>query len=152
MKPLNDITSNTNILRSNQMKATPVRLAVLDLFNNSNSPLSIKDVTEKLKKEKLDIVTTYRTINSLVKKNILRQVEMQHNHAHYELSKNHHHHLICKQCGKVIDIENCNFNSIKKQALLLSGFAEIVEHSFELFGICKPCSNKLSANKIKKAR
>lgn len=136
------LNANTNLLRQSELKATPARLAVLELFNNSTTPLSIKDVTENLKHEQIDLVTIYRIINILVQKSILRQVEMKHNHAHYELSKNHHHHLICQGCSKIVDIKNCNFSSIEKQALAQSDFAQINEHSFELFGLCKTCAKK----------
>ena len=142
MKAQQNLELNIKLLRQNQLKATPARLAIFDLFNNSTSPLSIKDVSVILRKEKIDLVTMYRIINVLVKKGLLRQVEMQHNHAHYELAKNHHHHLVCQSCNKTVDIQTCNFKSIKKQALELSGFAEIKEHSFELFGMCKQCAKK----------
>lgn len=144
MKAGNDknLNANSALLKQTNLKVTPTRLAVLDLFNSSSTPLSIRDITEMLSKKQLDMVTVYRTIHSFVDKRILRQVEMKHNHAHYELVKNHHHHLICQDCGKIVDIKNCNFKSIENQALEQSGFSTITEHSFEMFGLCASCGKK----------
>ncbi len=136
------LNANINLLKTSKLKATPTRLAILSLFQNSSSPMSITDLLEKFQNQTYDLVTVYRTVNTFVANGILRKVEMKHNHAHYELADTHHHHLICKLCSKTLDISNCNFGSVKKQALEQTDFAQIDEHSFELFGICKSCARK----------
>lgn len=136
------VNANTKLLQTNGLKATPSRLAILSLFQSSSSPMSVTDILNKFQINTIDQVTIYRTINTFTGKGILRNVEMKHNHAHYELANSHHHHLICKQCGKVEDIGNCNFSLVKKQALDQTDFAQIDEHSFELFGVCRSCALK----------
>lgn len=142
MKHTADTTIYKDLLHKSNLKATPARLAILHLFEKSPTPLSIGDIVKNLPKNKVDLVTVYRIINALSEKNILRQIEFQHGHAHYELQKTHHHHLICEVCGKVVDIPNCNIDSLKRQALAQTDFAEVNEHSFELFGICNSCAKK----------
>jgi Fur family ferric uptake transcriptional regulator len=133
----------SSLLRQAGFKATPGRLALLELFNKTEKPLSIKDIQKSLKQANLDQATIYRIISALESKGIIRQVDFQHGHAHYELtSREHHHHLICEQCGKIVDISKCDTSKVERQALKIGNFSKINKHSLEFFGICNICAKK----------
>jgi len=85
----------------------------------------------------------YRALEALIEVGIVRQIDMQHAHAHYELvaGEKHHHHLICKHCSKVEDVESCDIADIECTVLKKSkSFASIQNHSLEFFGLCKKCT------------
>lgn len=125
-------------LRSNSLKITPARLEVLDILTHTKKPISINDISKKLKDT--DLATLYRTFETLKELGLATQVDFQHGHAHYELAtREHHHHLVCQKCGKVVDISKCDTTTLEKQALKISKFAKINAHSLEFFGICKSC-------------
>ncbi len=122
------------------LKVTPARLLVLEVLTNTEKPLSIQDIQKKLGKKSADQATVYRTIEIFKKNGIVRQVNFEHDHAHFELNTNsHHHHIICQNCGKVVDISNCNITSLEKEILKKSGFKSIQKHSLEFFGTCNRC-------------
>jgi len=50
-------------------------------------------------------VTVYRILDFLFKNQIIERVEFGEGKYRYELKKNHHHHLICTNCGRVQDVE-----------------------------------------------
>lgn len=125
-------------LKENKLKVTPGRLELLDVFEHAKKPLSVKDVSEKL--PKADKVTLYRNVESLENLGLLKQVRFSDTESLYELtSLGHHHHLVCKNCGKVSDVEGCKV-SINAALLHGTGFSKITEHSLEFFGICNSCS------------
>ena len=64
--------------------------------------------------------------------------------AYYELMQNgdHHHHLVCTNCSKVVDLASCDFLKLDKQALKKAGFAKFYEHVLEFFGLCLSCESK----------
>src|SRR5580698_3348380 len=93
-------------LRKAGLKATPSRLAILELFRKSKHPLAAQEIidsvplhTGKPRKGKSDPATIYRTLKSLNAKGIIHPIDLRHNHAHYELTDiAEHHHLICLEC------------------------------------------------------
>lgn len=133
-----------NILRDAGYKATPGRLALLELLRRSKKPLSITEIARGLSASgrKMDQVTIYRNLESFEKIGVVRKVDLRHGHSDYELaSEDDHHHLNCLRCGKVRDFAGCDLGSIIKKALRHNPeFAEVSQHSLELFGICRKCA------------
>jgi len=136
---------DASLLRANGLKATPARAVVLALLQKTRKPLSIAAIHKRLKNSAIDLVTVYRTMASFEGKGLIRQVDLRHGHAHYELATAdvaHHHHLICENCGKIVDISQCDTSGLEKQALKIGGFAKLTKHSLEFFGLCKTCARK----------
>lgn len=132
-------------LRERGLKCTPARVAVLVALSGVKKPLTVEQIHEKIKREKMDTVTLYRTVQRLTKAGLVRHIDFRHGHAHYELndSKRDHHHIICTKCRAVEDFTGCDFSDVTKRALSQTkNFRTIVEHSLELFGICKKCEKK----------
>ncbi len=89
----------------------------------------------------MDQVTLYRTLETFVKADIARSLSLRKDCAHYELSDDHHHHVVCTECGTVKDFEGCDIEKITRAALSqVKGFVTITKHSFELFGLCTRCA------------
>ncbi len=129
-------------LRSQGLKSTPARIAILDVLSRVQTPLTVEQIGEKLKKFCLDTVTLYRAAKQLTEAGLLRHVDFRHGHAHYELKDqvHDHHHIICTKCHTVEDFTGCDFSDLVKRARSQTKkFRIIHEHSLELFGICKKC-------------
>lgn len=133
-----------SLLRRHGFKATPKRVALLEALRDAKSPLKTDDILEKLKRTPLDQATLYRALKELKEANIVRQIDFQHGHAHYELAgKDDHHHLVCIRCKKVENFTGCGIEAVVKRIAKQSkGFGEITQHSLELFGVCKECEKK----------
>lgn len=129
------------LLQTAGLKVTPERLAILNVLSKANKPLSVKDLKEKLKGTEVDQATIYRNMESLTKGKVIRLVNFQHDHNHYEIiSDKHHHHLICEKCGKVVDVSKCDTSKIEQQVKKIGDFAIINSHALEFFGLCKSCA------------
>jgi Fur family ferric uptake transcriptional regulator len=130
-----------SLLRGQRLKATPIRLAILEVFAHQPKPISILDLKAKISGD-CDVVTLYRNADVLCKLGLLNRIRLGDKKDYYEFAqKAHHHHLVCNFCGKVSDIQDCEIGEISKQDLKLAGFAEVSRHSLEFFGICKQCNN-----------
>jgi Fe2+ or Zn2+ uptake regulation protein len=133
-------TDAANILKEYKLKVTPIRLAVLGVFSHDCKPVNAEYVFEKLKKDKVNLVTVYRTLTTLSQKGILNLVNISAGSAHYEMANHHHHHLVCSDCGDIEKISICS-SLLNKDAISQSKkFKKIQSHSVEFFGICKKCS------------
>jgi Fe2+ or Zn2+ uptake regulation protein len=129
-------------LRTAGFKATPARLALLSLMKRTRKPLSAQRMIDALKPG-FDQATVYRIVKNLISSGIIRQVDLRHNHGHYELAdaKTHHHHVICRSCGRIEDAEACLSEKFKKEVLAHSkSFSTIDDHALEFFGVCNNCT------------
>lgn len=86
---------------------------------------------------KISLATVYRTINLLESYRIIEKLELGEGKARYEFKENdkeHHHHLIDIQSGKIIEFYDEELEILKEKIALKLGY-KIVEHRLELFGI-----------------
>jgi Fur family transcriptional regulator, ferric uptake regulator len=127
-------------LKHKGLKITPARLGILELLDKSRKPLQTEDIWKKTQK-KFDQATVYRTVKTLTEEGILKQIDFKQGHAYYEVNDKdkHHHHLVCINCSKVVDIEQCDTIKLEKNALKSLGFKSVVDHSLEFFGVCSAC-------------
>lgn len=126
------------MLKTSGLKNTAPRLAVLEALSKAKRPETVEEIHKRIKK--LDLVTLYRTLSSFEKKQIIKRIDLHKDAAYYELSAEHHHHIICTDCGKLEDFELCDMNDLTKKIVAkASNFKNIKEHSLELFGICNTC-------------
>lgn len=134
------------VLHDNHSKVTPARLLVFKLLLNQ-PPRSLADLT-KLSGRKVDRVTVYRTIDLFEKLGIIRRVTIGWKYK-VELSEiflDHHHHIVCINCNKVVAIEqNDEIEIMLRNLTEKSGFTSS-SHQLELQGYCPGCQ-KLSLSK-----
>jgi Fur family ferric uptake transcriptional regulator len=123
------------------IRTTKARRAVLQLFASQSLPLSAYDIVQNFSKNAIltNRATIYRELKRLMDLGLLREVIFKDGKKRYELVSHdsHHHHVVCKNCGRVSDI---NFSEIELLETIQekSGF-KIVEHTLEFFGYCKNC-------------
>lgn len=133
-------------IRAAGFRATPSRLAVAELLEKAHQPIGTPTLAEALVPNELDLATLYRTLNSFEEQDLIRRVNLDPRFASYEWIEDeghHHHHLVCKTCGLIEEISDCEFETLEKSVLNdAKQFSEISSHSLEFFGICKKCSKK----------
>ncbi len=132
------------VLQQKGLKATPVRIAVLEMFSGHCQPMNVEGVCKKIKVKDLNLVTAYRTLNSFEKAGLVKRVDLHRDSVYYERidhhHHHHHHHVVCTDCGLVESLSGCTAGSLLKSALKQSSkFSLIKDHSLEFFGLCKKC-------------
>lgn len=133
-------------LQEHGYRITPGRIALLTFLRKTKKPITASDIQKKME-HKMDKVTLYRALEDFSKSKIIAKINLQDTVTYYEFihEDHHHHHIVCEECGKIEDIENCNQTSLQKEILKSSkSFKIINSHSLEFFGICNTCSKKVS--------
>lgn len=128
-----------DILSKKSLRITQPRLEILKVLKDCHKPVTISEMQKKLGKNKIDQATLYRTMDSFLEKRIVATYDFKDNFTRYEMivDRDHHHHVVCKKCGKVENIEDCFSHEIEKD-LKKKGYKEIT-HYMEFFGICEKC-------------
>lgn len=131
-------------LREVGLKVTRARLRLLQALSVAKHPISVEKIYQSLGKLKPDMATVYRALKDLQLSGLIKQIDFQHGHAHYEYAKDvDHHHLICTKCNRVEDIENCDIDPLISKTLKRSKYFDSQQyHNFEIFGVCKKCQKK----------
>ncbi len=129
------------LLRAHGCKVTAPRLAVLDVLQRATRPLSVQAVVKAGCGAGIGAASAYRTLRLLAAKDIVRPVDLRHDHTHYELvPEDDHHHVVCTRCGRVADISGCDVAPLVRAAERSAGFTRITHHAIELFGTCPKCA------------
>lgn len=126
------------LLKSNQIKVTPQRLAIVSLMDQ-NGHISVREIFDKIKANfpSLSLATVYKNINAMLENNFIKELKIVGQDAKYELIKDAHSHMICQTCGKVEDIE-LDTDALISIAANKSHYS-VAESAIQLFGICPDC-------------
>lgn len=133
-------------LRKAGLKITHPRVTILQMLNNSGDVhLSAEEVYRSLleKGEDLGLATVYRVLNQFEDADIVERHHFEGTKAVFELSdKPHHDHLICLDCGKVVEFNDDDIEERQTQIAEKNGL-KLTNHSLQLFGKCiADCQNK----------
>lgn len=139
MKSANENLSD--ILANKGLKSSHQRLKILEyLANNPCHPTADK-ILHEMKNElpTLSKSTVYKTLNSFVEANLLRELTIEDREIRYEYNLEDHGHFKCEECGEVYDFK-INFDIFHSKEL--EGF-KVNDKNICFKGVCKSClSNK----------
>ena len=130
-----------NILKNEGLRYTIQRQKVWDEIRSSSDHRDAEEIyiqinkTSKLNQgNKVSRATVYRTIDVLVKNNLVRKMELGDGRALYELKieEEHHDHIICVETGKIIEFFNEELEKIQEDIVRKHGY-ELVRHVHQLF-------------------
>ena len=124
-------------------RLTPSRRAVLTVLERERGrQLSAQELHRRARKlqPSIGLATVYRTLSSLSDEGAVDVVSTDHGEAAYRLcSPGHHHHLICSNCGTVVEIQECDLGSLERSLGRRYRF-KIDEHAITFRGLCGRCA------------
>ena len=132
------------VLKKEQLKLTKQRLAVLANMIKSKGHRECDEIYDQLKSngENVSRATVYRTVAILEKYGFLRKLELGDGRARYEykLGLDHHDHMVCIECGQIIEFVNSEIELLQDKICIDMNF-KLVRHIHQLFGVCEICQN-----------
>ena len=130
---------NHEILREHSLKATPQRLAIIELMQK-HGHISIDNLYLYIKEKfhSLSLATLYKNINIMIGVDLVKEVKIPNNKSKYELTKKPHSHLLCTKCNKISDIF-IDLKNIIKECEKNSHY-NISETTLLLRGLCPKCN------------
>lgn len=131
------------MIKEAELRVTDHRLAVLSYLSKVKQPVTVFEIIEVLrKKDNIDQATVYRNLSSLHEARLLRRLDFNHGHAHYELETGRaSHQLVCSNCETIEKIEGISIeDTVKKMLKKSKKFKNTTTHSVEIYGLCKTCA------------
>jgi Fur family ferric uptake transcriptional regulator len=131
-----------NFLYKQGLRLTGQRELIARTFFLNKGHLSAEELHHQVQKSSPGIgyATVYRTIKLLSHAGLAAGRSFGNGFARYEPSaqSEHHDHLICRNCGKIVEFENDRIEALQKAVAREHGF-QVTEHTMELYGICGNC-------------
>lgn len=133
-------------------RITGPRSVIIDVMQNSEGHLSASDIYIKAHEINpgIGLTTVYRTLDILSQAGIVQKFDFGDGTARFELSDDpdqstHHHHLVCRSCGKIIDYtdfikEEVEFLKKTEEELSKKHNFKIEYHMIRFYGLCGECS------------
>ncbi|TCI22089.1 transcriptional repressor [Exiguobacterium sp. SL-10] len=132
-------TEQLTRLQSSSLKVTPKRIEMFAFLAAEERYVSAKDVLDYMRSKHptMSFDTVYRNLKSFAEEGLLEATELNGEKAFRVTcgANHHHHHLICRGCGKTKLLELCPMRYVET----LDPDFEVVDHKFEIYGYCKQC-------------
>ncbi|CAG0942371.1 Ferric uptake regulation protein [Anaerolineae bacterium] len=129
-------------LRHAGHRLTPQREIVLAVICESEGHISAEEILKRVRARYpyLNKSAVYRTLDLLAQLNLVNITDFGEGRALYEMHRDpHHHHLICRKCHKMNEVDERVFTSLEKKLLADYGFVADLDH-FAIWGLCRKCS------------
>ena len=126
-------------LRKAGLKVTLPRVKILELLENAeNHHMSAEEVYKALieQGEDVGLATVYRVLTQFEQAGIVERHNFENNLSVFEIMQDEHHdHLVCDVCGKIVEFHNKAIESEQQQVAEDHGF-KLSGHSLILYGVC----------------
>lgn len=134
-----------NFIKKKNLRMSSKRDLILETFLKQEEHINAEELYQKVVKKdsSIGLTTVYRTLKLFEDAGLARVCQFGKNEIRYEhcYLHNHHDHLICEVCGKVIEFENPVIEKLQEQVARQHKF-DINFHRLELYGTCFTCKKK----------
>lgn len=144
------VEKENNRFKGDAFRWTLTRKVILDLLSGTSKHLSAKEIHKTLLQlyPGIGLSTVYRTLDLLARSDLINKLDIGDGKSRYEYrsdrKKEHHHHLVCTKCGKIIDYSDFSDEEvelfIEAEKNIFSKYSfQVQDHNIEFYGLCKDC-------------
>ncbi|HWO72272.1 MAG TPA: transcriptional repressor [Dehalococcoidia bacterium] len=134
-------TDTATLLRASGQKVTPQRLIILSCLRHAGGHVTAGQILEEARRSYpyMDASTVYRTLAAARELHLVSETNLGGGDNLFEwLGADRHHHLICRSCGQVSDLDEAHLDVLAKALERDTGFLADLQH-IAIFGLCRAC-------------
>lgn len=125
-------------------RPSPVSDRVRTLFETETKHLWSIDELHLAVVESLgaaDYSTVFRAVSGMEKDGLIQRIDLGDGKVHYEISEDHHEHIRCDSCGRVVEVPGCVLDNASASVNSSTGFV-VTSHQLLFTGLCPECAAK----------
>lgn len=130
------------------LRTTDQRKLIVETFFRSPNHVSIEELLADVRRQdpKVGYATVYRTLKLLTECGVAFERKFGDGLTRYELAdeESHHDHLICVDCGTIVEFEEPRIEDLQEKIAARYGFM-LKSHKHEMYGVCTACQKKAGA-------
>ena len=147
------MTSQNNfkgILDGRNLRRSHPRILIYQELAEANTPLSPQEIYRSLLKKgkRVGLTSIYRFTEIFESLGMVFKI---HNGStvKYKLCEleGHHHHIVCKTCGNVVELNFCDISDWSRKVTETTGY-QVIDHQLNFLGLCKDCIIKKSGIRV----
>ena len=129
-------------MKINKFKMTNQRAVILDFLKENHNHPNVEEIFSEISLQlpRISKKTVYNNLSFLSRQGFIREIEVKGVQRFEPVNGSNHHHLICKKCGKIRDIESEELYGLAiRIGKKTDGF--LVDHaSINIYSICNNCN------------
>lgn len=130
-----------SVFGEKRLRISLPRRLVFEELSTAGHPMSPQELYRGLlkKRRKVGLTSIYRCLDLFESLGIVFKI-VNGSSVRYKFCEmeNHHHHVVCKACGKVVEIDYCNISDWSEKVMESTGY-EVTDHQLNFYGFCKSC-------------
>jgi Fur family transcriptional regulator, ferric uptake regulator len=128
-------------LRERGGRVTMPRRAIITALLEADDHVTADALVDAVRtaQPEIHLSTVYRTVETLTELGVINHVHLGHGPAVYHLTDDAHHHLVCDDCGAIIELPKDVFDALGRRVERDYGF-RLDAHHFALGGHCRSCA------------
>jgi Fur family ferric uptake transcriptional regulator len=130
-----------SIFKDKRLRLSHPRILVYQELAGAQRPLSPQELYQGLlkKQKKIGLTSIYRALDLFEALGIIFKI-VSGSSVKYKLCEleEHHHHIICKACGNVVELNFCDISDYSKKVTESTGY-QVTDYQLNLYGFCKAC-------------
>ena len=142
-------TKIPGLMAERGFRLTRPRRAVLEVLLAQVAPLSAAEIHARLANRRVNLVSVYRAVHLMLDLGALRVADESRGTQRFELAEEftgHHHHLVCRVCGAVEDLDGClvadDLLAALARRVRRARRFRVTDHDLRLFGLCAWCDRR----------
>lgn len=135
-------------LRESGVRITPQRHAILEFLISSDSHPTADEIYKALEIEfpNMSVATVYNNLRVFRNAGLVKELTYGDSSSRFDFASHDHYHVICDDCGKIVDFHHPGLEEVEHLAAHMTGF-QINSHRLEVYGTCPECAAKESTMK-----
>jgi Fe2+ or Zn2+ uptake regulation protein len=149
----------TQLIEQKNLRATEARCRILELLHETHAHYTPEELLEALRErgKPLSIATLYQNLAKLAEAGLIARFVGPDGHTRYDVNTEPHHHLVCRICGRMVDVGvEGPLGRLRPKALFEEEEADVVEWRvddvhLEFHGVCPACRARLAREESRSA-
>jgi Fur family ferric uptake transcriptional regulator len=135
-------------IREEGYRFTPQRQLILDALCGMGRHASVEEIYERIQAlaPSVSLATVYRTVNFLESLHLVVSAEIQGETVYEIAPPTPHHHLVCRECGKVVTLADYHLEGLVRHLVEEHHFHAEIEH-LTITGLCGACRKATDSNR-----
>jgi Fur family transcriptional regulator, ferric uptake regulator len=130
-----------NFFKDKKLRLSHPRLLIYQELSDTKTPLSPQELYQILlkKQKRIGLTSIYRSLDLFESLGMVFKI-INGSSVKYKLCEieDHHHHIICKACGNVVELNFCDISDWSKKVTESTGY-QVIDHQLNFYGFCKAC-------------
>ncbi|GAY76997.1 peroxide stress regulator PerR, FUR family [Sporolactobacillus inulinus] len=137
------------LLKSSGVRITPQRHAILEYLVISDTHPTADEIYKALEHKfpNMSVATVYNNLRVFKKTGLVKELTFGDASSRFDFSNHRHYHVICSNCGKIVDFFYPTLDEVESLAAQVTGF-KVDHHRLEIYGVCPECQAKQKAKDL----